>query len=227
VIVARRFSSSFFSLAAFVAILGLAGASSAAQLVTTLADFEAGLEIEIVLDDAAGDPGDLVVTMAVTVGEGDLRGLFLNIADDSLLDGMDVEPTATHDDVTRAVFEAASVVNLGQGVNVNGDGDCPCDIGVRIGSPGMGRDDIQLTSFVLTHETEALTLDLFDGEVMMVRVTSVLLDEERTASSKIVGETGTDGGLNVPEPATTALLGFGMAVLAVRSRSFRPGRAAR
>lgn len=190
-----------------------AGVASASMMVTTLSDFDEALEIKVTLDDGAAGPGEVEVTLEVITGQADLRAIFLDVADDSLLAGM----SASGDDVTDEAFAASSVIDLGQGANVNGGGPCPCDLGVEFGTPGIGKDDIQLTSFVLSHVSEALTLALFEDETIMIRATSVGDEFSRDDSAKI--------GAVVPEPAAAALLVSGLALLAVGSR--RPRGATR
>jgi hypothetical protein len=195
--------------AGFLAWLGLAGTASAGTMVTTLSDFDGALEIRVTLDDEGAGPGEIQVTVEVISGEADLRGVFLNVADDSLLPGM----SAAGADVSEAVFAASSVIDLGQGANVNGGGPCPCDLGVELGTPGMEKDDIQLTSFVLSHESEDLGIGLFEGQTVMVRATSVGDELAREDSVKMAAV--------VPEPAATALVGSALALLAVRRRAGR------
>ncbi|MBW2316904.1 MAG: PEP-CTERM sorting domain-containing protein [Deltaproteobacteria bacterium] len=193
-----------------LALTFLGGSANAATLVATLSDMGGDVEFQITFDDAAVGAGEIQVTVEVTLGEADLRGLFLDIADDSLLSGL----SAVGADVTNTIFAASSVIDLGQGANVQGDGPCPCDIGVAFGSPGMGRDDIQTTTFVLSHATESLTLALFAEQTVMVRATSVGDELAREASAKTAGTTS----VLVPEPSALALLLPGALVIGARRR---------
>jgi hypothetical protein len=192
-----------------LALTTLAGPATADSFMTTLSDLGGDLEFQITFDDAAAGAGEIQITVEVVAGEADLRGLFLNIADDSLLAGL----SASGDDVTNQVFAASSVIDLGRGANVQGSGPCPCDIGVAFGSPGMGRDDVQTTAFVLSHDTESLALDLFADQTIVVRATSVGDELSREDSVKTAGTTST-----VPEPATLALLASGALALGARRR---------
>lgn len=116
---------------------------------------------------------------------GDLRGLFFDLADESLVDGLSVD--GAH--VTDEAFDANGVSDLGNGVNMNGGGRGGYDVGVEIGTQGMSRDDIQTTTFTLSHDSEALTLDLIAGQTFGVRLTSVGPggEEGREDSLKLVG----------------------------------------
>lgn len=116
---------------------------------------------------------------------GDLRGLFFDLADETLTDGLSVDGAQ----VTDAAFDANGVSDLGNGANMNGGGRGSFDVGVEIGTQGMSRDDIQTTTFTLSHDTEALTLDMIAGQTFGVRITSVGPGGEdgREDSLKLVG----------------------------------------
>jgi len=162
--------------------------------------------------DGDSDPGNLVITLSVDDDEniGDLRGLFLQVSDESLLDGLSVSGS----EITSSVFSADNVTNLGGGSNLNGGGTpCPCDIGLEIGSPGIGKNDYQSVTFTLSHTSEDLDVSLLDGEDFGVRATSVG-DEggSRDGSSKLIGV--------IPEPSTAILMLLGLAGLtSVRPRA--------
>jgi len=171
------------------------------------------ISVAVTIDDAS-DPGNLVITLAVESGAttGDLRGFFAQVDDESLLSGLSVSGAQ----VTGSRFAADSVIDLGQGSNLNGGGSpCPCDLGVEIGAPGLGGgDDYATVRFVLSHDSRALTTALFSRQLFGVRLTSVGdLDGGRSGSSKLVGV--------VPEPATGVLVLLGLAGLA---RARRIGR---
>ena len=156
------------------------------------------LEAEVIAQEL---DGDLVISVAVLTegGDiGDIRGLFFDVADESLLSGLE----ATGADVTRDRFRADRVDTLGKGANIKGavvkelgkfDG------GVRIGTPGAGKDDVRATTFILSHVTEDLTLDLLSGQDMGLRLTSVGADGgHRGGSLKL-------GGVAEFDPAPVAL----------------------
>jgi hypothetical protein len=138
----------------------------------------------ITLSDEVGG-GDIQVTVEVVNGTiADLRGLFFNISDENLVDGLSV----SGDDVTDSLFRVNRANNTGGGNNMNGT-QTDFDGGVEIGSPGIGNnDDIPSTTFVLSHDTEELTLDLFENQDFGVRLTSV--GANREGSSKLVGNVG-------------------------------------
>ena len=194
--------------------LAIASTNAHATSISTILEPFTGddAEVRVTLNDDAGD-GTIEVTAEVIGGfEADLRGLFLDIADDALLSGLTIDG----DDVTSVAL-SGSVINLGRGNNLNGGGSpCPCDIGVEFGSPGIGKDDIDYTSFTISHSTESLSLSLFDDQLLGVRLTSVsVLDEHtsdnREGSSKLYGV--------VPEPSTAVLVGLGLAVLTAHRRT--------
>jgi len=198
------------SILLMIALVALPLAGSAAILEATSSSFTgSALSVSIVIDDEA-DPGNLVITLEVETEDptGDLRGFFAQVSDESLLSGLSVTSAA----ITDSVFDANAVINLGGGNNLNGGGTpCPCDLGLEIGSPGIGSDDIQQVTFTLSHLTESLTVDLFDGEMFGVRATSVgSPNGSRNGSSKLAGV--------VPEPSTALLMGLGLAGLASRTQ---------
>jgi len=167
------------------------------------------VEVKITLDDAGAGPGEILIGVEILAGqEGDLRGIFLNLSDDSLLEGIEVTGPCVED------VEKFDVVNLGNGANLRGDGSpCPCDLGIEFGTPGIGKDDIQSTSFVLSHPDVALSLSLFQNQLVGVRVTSVGTGDDREGSSKTVAL--------VPEPTTSGLLALGLGVLSSGRRRHR------
>jgi hypothetical protein len=155
------------------AVLGSALAAHATSLEVTATPFKGSdTAVDVVLTE---EGGDIVFTLNVTKGIGDIRGVFFDVADDSLLDGLH----ATGEFVTK--LETGGVISLGHGNNLRGDGSpCPCDVGVALGTPGIGKDDIQSTSFVLSHDDVALTLDQFTEQLIGIRVTSVgNLDDDK------------------------------------------------
>ncbi|MGB0622182.1 MAG: hypothetical protein ACPGVZ_22225 [Myxococcota bacterium] len=148
------------------------GAASATVIEATASPFTGDpLSVAISIDDAA-DPGNLVITVSVDGDDptGDLRGFFAQVADESLLAGLSVSGAG----VSNATFSANGVINLGGGNNLNGGGSpCPCDLGLAIGSPALGSDDIQSVTFTLSHATESLDVSFLNQQLFGVRATSV------------------------------------------------------
>ena len=168
--------------------------------------------VKITLDDET-QAGSIKVTAEVLDPEADIRGIFFHVNDESLLSGM-LDPQG--DDVADWEFSANNVSNLGGGANLNGgeDNPGPFDGGVQIGTPGAGKDDINMTMFFLAHESESLDLSLFSDQVFGVRLTSVGPAGGRNGSSKLYGM--------VPEPSSFVLMLTGLAVtLMPSSRSRR------
>lgn len=111
----------------------------------------------------------------------DLRGLFFDFNDPDLLSSLSVEGSQ----VSEASFEDDSVRNLGDGVNMNGEG--VFDIGVSFGTAGIGYDDIFSTSFTLSSSAGPLSLEAFANVEFGVRYTSVgTEDGVREDSLKLV-----------------------------------------
>lgn len=114
---------------------------------------------------------------------GDLRGLFFDVSDDSLLGTF----TVTGGDITD-FDQSGSITNLGNGNTVSGVPDAPFEVGIEFGTPGISGDDIQTTTFVLSSSTRELTLDDLALESIAVRQTSVGdADGAREGSDKLYG----------------------------------------
>ena len=117
----------------------------------------------------------------------DINGLFFDLPDESLVDGL----MADGAEITKTVFDYDNVDNLGGGVNIKGDlvNDTDLfDAGVRFGTSGMAKDDIQFTEFTLSQEGGPLTLADIAGMDFGVRLTSVGdIDGSRDGSLKLGG----------------------------------------
>lgn len=119
---------------------------------------------------------------------GDLNGLFFDMADDSIVDNLQV----TGDDLTGENLDANSVTKVDGYNNVNGEvvkEDGKFDIGVQFGTSGIGADDIQSTTFYLSSDDgSALSLADVTNQDFAVRLTSVGdIDGARNGSVKISG----------------------------------------
>ena len=119
---------------------------------------------------------------------GDLRGLFFDLADDSLTYGMSVQG----DDITDEAYKIDGVTKTDGSNNLNGsviNEYGKFDIGLEFGSQGISTDDIQETSFVLSHDTEWLTLADLELQDVGIRLMSVgEVDGSRNGSLKLGGE---------------------------------------
>lgn len=184
-------------------VCGLASMTSPvlAETIIFLVDHEitggAPATVRVTLDDAS-DPGCIRITAEVVDPLADLRGIFFHVADESLLPTLSV----AGDDVAGWEFQANSVDNLGGGANlIGGVGNMgPFDVGVQIGTPGIGKDDVASTSLTLC-SSSPIDLSLLADQYFGVRLTSVGLAGDRGDSSKLQTQAPP-----VPEPATAALL---------------------
>lgn len=140
----------------------------------TITEVDGALTFDLAV---AGDTGTI----------GDLNALFLDIADEGLIDGL----TATGSDVTGTAFKEDGVTKISNFTNVNGEVVKDLgkfDLGVQFGTQGMAKDDIQSTSFILSHATDALSLDDFMLMDSALRLTSVgEADGGRGGSLKLGG----------------------------------------
>jgi hypothetical protein len=157
-----------------------------AAIQTTLNEFTGSPAEVIVWADNV--PGGVAFSVSLVSPQfADIRGVWLNIADDSLLLGLSVLSSTG---VSSAVFgPASSVNNLGQGNNLNGGGSpAPFDIGLSFGTPGIGKDDFQSVSFTLAHSGGGLDVAEFVSQNVGVRLTSVGPSAgSRDGSSKLGG----------------------------------------
>jgi Ca2+-binding RTX toxin-like protein len=137
----------------------------AARANFALTDIEGGVEFSI----------NVVEPLA------DLNGVFFNLADNSLISGLSAQGT----DVTDSAF-GSNIDSVGNAVITPES----FEAGVAIGTAGIGTDDIQSTTFTLSHTSEELNLDSFLGEAFGVRLTSV--GDSRNGSSKLAGTAPTE-----------------------------------
>jgi hypothetical protein len=119
---------------------------------------------------------------------GDLRGIFFDVADESLIGSIQATSGSSVSSLTQG---NDSVRDLGNGANMNGllGSDGGYDVGIAIGSAGIGKDDIQSFSTVLSSTSRHLTLDDFANADFGVRTTSVGTAGHRGGSSKLLETT--------------------------------------
>lgn len=180
-----------------------------------------------------------VVTDSTYKNIGDLRGVFLNIKNDSLLSDLGVSDP--YGAITTTKFGPAGTVETVGNAGLNGDGNThKFDMGFEIGENGLkgGKDDYLSATFTLFRKSgAALGLDEFLNQEFGTRVTSVGTGNNREGSSKLAayspvnysGQTPTQppavppsnngGPKKIPEPATTTALGlFAVSALGTRKR---------
>lgn len=115
---------------------------------------------------------------------GDLRGLFFDVADESILKSLVI--TAASTDIR---IGDDSIKDLGDGSNMNGltGSDKGYDIGIEIGTSGIGKDDIREYTFTLDSTARDLTLADLGAVDFAARLTSVgIVGGTRADSSKIL-----------------------------------------
>ncbi|WP_414568241.1 hypothetical protein [Nostoc sp. CCY 9925] len=187
----------------------------------TINDFTgADTQVKFTLDDAIAGAGkvqfkvDYLSTGKNTLA--DIRGVFFNILDNTLLSGLQVSGK----DITASKFgpagEVETVGSSNNNLNGNGkNGQNLFDAGVEIGQEGIadGKGDIQSTIFTLSHTSKALTLAQFSQQSFGVRLMSVGSATSREDSSKLKGTApyyvpSPPPPAKVPEPTTTVALGL-------------------
>ncbi|MBW4616982.1 MAG: hypothetical protein KME21_27815 [Desmonostoc vinosum HA7617-LM4] len=226
----------FLATTAFVASLSVLSPANAASMNFTIDDFTGSdTRVKFTLDDAVAGSGkvqfkvDFLSTGSNTIA--DIRGVFFNILDDTLLTGLQVVGT----DVTAKKFGPAGTVDSvgSNSNNLNGNGNQKnyFDAGVEIGQEGIGqgKGDIQSTTFTLFHNSKALTLAQFSEQNFGVRLMSVGSGNNRNGSSKLKGQASyytppPPPPKKVPEPTTTVALAlFALSTLkVVKKKSLVP-----
>ena len=155
--------------------------------------------------------GDGTLSFSVTQQGGiigDLRGLFFDLNDESVRSSLVV----TGENTTEVKIGDDSVKDLGDGANMNGllGSDKGYDVGIEIGTSGIGKDDIRSYDFTLGSSTRPLTLQDFANVDFGVRLTSVgTIGGSRADSSKILEQTSSainaqDDSASVNEDATAS-----------------------
>ncbi|NEO38469.1 MAG: PEP-CTERM sorting domain-containing protein [Moorea sp. SIOASIH] len=165
-------------------------------------------KVKITLEQVGND---VKFNFEVTDTLADITGVFFDINDIFNLNSNDLSVTGNYVGDLKT-----NTSNLGGGVNLTGGGPSnpgSFDFGVKIGTNGIGRDDIKATSFTLSHATEALNLHMFEQQKFGVRLQSV--GSNREGSSKLTGispikviRPSNSKPVGVPEPST--VLGLGL-----------------
>lgn len=139
---------------------------------------EGAVNVRVTVNDSGGNLSFTVEVLDTQGTIGDLRALFF-----------DIDGTITNPDFSGPLVtgEGTNTLNLGNGANMNGATNQPFDLGVRLGSPGIGQgDDVRLTSFTLDAD-ETLSIDMLSGQRFGTRLTSVgSEDGPRDDSLKII-----------------------------------------
>lgn len=188
---------------------GLAGQASAASI-SFLANTQQGsdaLAVDVTLTDVGSTVRfDLAVNAAAGGGNiADLQGFFFDIGG-TFGSGY----TAVGADVTAFDADENSVNNLGGGVNINGGGQNAFDFGVRFGTSGIGKDDIQTTSFVFGLTGGTVSIADFFGQNVAIRGTSTgLPGSNRGGSSKTEGTVPTPSPVPLPAAGWMLIAGLG------------------
>ena len=205
------------TVAAFAGAFALCAGVAHAAVVSTFTPFTGDpAEVQVTIEDSGdGVQISLAVDSTNTGNVADIRGFFFDLAGFDA--GLDYYFTGS--DISGYAYSAGGISNLGGGNNINGGGSPgPLDFGVDIGSPGIGSDDVQSTSFFFGVVGGTVSETAFIGQSGAVRVTSVGPDGgSRSGSSKT---TGTFEEMTpVPLPASGLLLlgGFG-AIAALRRK---------
>ena len=121
-------------------ITNFTGPAGTATAEITLTQTSEGIEVSVVSEDTGGG----------TSARKGLRGIFFNISDNSLLSGLSI----SGDNVSNPRFNAGGVNNVGGGSSIS---PRAFDAGVFVGGG-------ESATFLISHESESLSLDLFAGE---------------------------------------------------------------
>jgi hypothetical protein len=213
--------------------LALTAHTAQAATITYYLEDQAGsdpVRIAVTLNDGV-EAGKVQFTVAVAPNLAfpniaDLRGLFFNVANDALVGGFSFVGA----DITDSAQSANNLSAITGEPNVN-----PLekfDLAVEIGTAGMGANDIQSTTFMVSHGTALLSNASFlpatfdASSLFAVRATSTgLPGGDRSGSSKmyceVTAECDDDPDGDVPEPTGLVLMGLGLLGAATVTRRKR------
>ncbi|WP_118167821.1 hypothetical protein [Nostoc sphaeroides] len=219
---------SFLAATAVVISSSIFAPANAASMSFTINDFTgADTQVKFTLDDAIAGSGkvkfkvDYLSTGSNTIA--DIRGVFFNILDNTLINGLQVVGT----DVTSKQFDPnGKIDSVGSSSNNLNGGGGSFEAGVEIGEEGIGqgKSDIQSTIFTLSHSSKALTLAQFSQQNFGVRLMSVGSGSNRNGSSKLKGQAPyytppPPPPKKVPESSATVALGlFALGALRVAKK---------
>lgn len=172
-------------------------------------------EVKITLDDEIAGLGKVQFKVDVVPNPfiGDIRGVFFNILNNSLLKNLVI----TGSDITEVVKRPGDVSATSNGASIMSEGRF--DMGLQIGTPKRVIDDIQSTIFTISHPDIALDLAQFTTETDPVTnqgPKSLLFGVDLRSIGRVGGPrsglsklgAGLDDKVIVPEPSTTAALGL-------------------
>ncbi|MBI4780041.1 MAG: hypothetical protein HY785_01825 [Oscillatoriophycideae cyanobacterium NC_groundwater_1537_Pr4_S-0.65um_50_18] len=212
-ILSAQVLSATLAIAGFTAYSAILAPAQAASLTIDTQPFTGSpASTKITLDDQGGS--GKVLFKADVAGIADLRGLFFNVSDDSLLAGLQISGLQYLDAAGKTIsvadqkisysFGAGSVVSVGGNSNTmqGGGGSHVFDAGVEIGKEGIGKgDDFRSAWFTLSLSDsflassagakfqKGLDLSYFSNQDFGVRLMSVGADRE--GSSKLAGTSPT------------------------------------
>ena len=145
------------------------------------------VDVSVTITEVDGALRFTVEVLDATGQIGDLNALFFDLSDDGLTGGLSV----TGPDVTGVALVADGVTKVDNYTNMNGEVISDLgrfDGGVQFGTSGIGSDDIRMTTFTLSHDSQALTLADVSLQDFGVRLTSVGTENgSRTDSLKLGG----------------------------------------